>query len=276
MSHLYTPLKNMYQNVDVYMITHEFEHYKFNEIKKKLLDKCNFFNIHFTTSQASPRLPYTFFNLLRFVDSKKIKYDRYIITRTDLFYKNNILKWMPNFPKNDFCWYLFKDYPESWTKEKKISDIIFIIDNIQYGFNNFMNSIYEFIKKNPLSNDLHGIYNIIEDKLKKNIDCITEGNYDSNSARPIQLSCNPIYIMINRKYYFDENDQLDIKLNNIFTIKNPTILSKKIMGNFYCGKKTEAQIENIKKVNNSAIYTPTKKYTKNTIFNFHRKLNKKN
>ena len=88
MSHIYTPLKSLYKDVDVYMITHEFDHPNFNKLKKELLEKCKFFNFFFTNRIESPKLPCTYYNLLRFVLSKKIKYDRYIITRNDLFYKS--------------------------------------------------------------------------------------------------------------------------------------------------------------------------------------------
>lgn len=236
MSHIYTPLKNKYQNIDVYMITHQFEHPKFQELKKELLKICNFFNIYFTNKIESPRLPYTYFNLLRYVINKKIKYDRYLITRGDLFYKKTILNWIPNFPEKDYCWCLFKDHKETWEKENTISDIIFLIDNKNNGINTFMNSVRDYVKKFPERNELHGIYSFIKSSFKNDIDFITDGHYDSNTAKNIKESCNPIYIMINRKYYFDDNDKLDKNNSFTFSLKNPSEICKKIIGKSYSTK----------------------------------------
>lgn len=238
MSHIYKPLKNKYQNVDVYMITHEFDHPKFKELKKKLLEKCNFFSIYFTNKIESPRLPYTYFNLIRFaLNNKTKKYDRYLFTRGDIFYKKNILEWIPPFSEKDFCWCVFKDHKQTWEKENTISDIMFLIDNKSKGIEKFMDSVYEYVKKFPERNELHGIYNFVNSFFKKNVGFIADGHYDSNTAKNIQESCNPIYIMINRKYHFDENNKLNKNNSYTFTLKKPSDICKKIINKSYSNFK---------------------------------------
>jgi hypothetical protein len=232
-SHIYTPLKTMYQFVDVYMITHEFDHSRFRELKKELLETCKFFNIIFTNRLESPRLPYTYYNLLKFVASKKKKYDRYLITRNDLFYKAKITYWIPKFTEKDFCWYLFKDYLVTWTKDKIISDAIFVVDNINNGISKFMDCIYKYIKIYPERNDLHGMYKLMITYYYKNVDCVVEGFFDSNTAKNVKESSNPIYVMINRKYYFNENNSFNKNDGIIFSLKNPCKISQKIIEKSY-------------------------------------------
>ena len=110
LSQIYYPLQIKYgkENVDVYMIAHKFEHPKFDEIKKKLEEICSSFNIYWTNILESPRLTCSYFNLIKHCLNSKIKYDRHIITRNDLFYKISINSWLPNNVNPNYCWYLFK------------------------------------------------------------------------------------------------------------------------------------------------------------------------
>jgi hypothetical protein len=227
MSHIYIPLKKIYEIVDVYMIAHKFAHPKFEFIKKELHKTCDFFNIYWTDKIESPRLTCSYFNLIKFCLNSKIKYDRYIITRNDIFYKQKISYWNPPNNNSNFCYYLFKDYAENWNNGKKISDIIFIIDG---DLKKFQNSIKNYIIKYPIKSDMHDIYIFLEREYNINISHIVEGNYDSNTAKNIKDSYNPIYIMINRLYYFDQNG-IKLKNGNIFSLHSSNAIIKNIINN---------------------------------------------
>jgi hypothetical protein len=75
---------------------------------------------------------------------------------------------------------------------------------------------------------MHGIYKFIKFHFKENIHNIFNGYYDSNTAKAKRESCNPLYIMINRNYHFDNNNSLftrDIK----FSLLNPDKIIKEII-----------------------------------------------
>jgi len=201
---IYDPLVQNNNNVDVFMITHEFDHPNFNLLKKSLITTCKNFKIHFTNKIESPQLPYTYYNLIRHVKkTSEIEYDRYIITRNDLSYKSPITSWMPQFSGTSSCWYLFKDHEHFWNTEQKISDIIFIIDT---DITSFQKCVFDYIVKNPDKTELHEIYPILKYYFGTKLNPIIDGFYDSNTAKKHESSCNPIYKMINRPYYYDHLD----------------------------------------------------------------------
>lgn len=226
MSHLYLPLKEIYDSVDVYMIVHSFDHPNFDSLKKELIKTCSFFNIYWTNKFESPRLTCSYFNLMRHCINHKIKYDRYIITRNDIFYKHKITSWIPpESQNNDHCYYLFKDHEIYWKTEKKISDIIFIVDG---DLQKFQNCVKKYIIKYPQRSDMHDIYLFLEKEYRIRIDCIVEGYYDSNTAKIIKQSCNPIYIMLHRQYYFDANEE-SVKGGVFFSLNKPKKIIQEII-----------------------------------------------
>jgi hypothetical protein len=216
---IYMPLKTMYGSVDIYMIAFEFAHPKYKQLKEELIETCKNFTIFFTNQHESPKLPYTYWNLIRHASSIK-KYDRYIITRGDLFYKAKITEWMPPYnPGKDACWFLFKDYKKTWEENNIISDIIFIVDN---NIEKFKKCVQTHIDRYPERTELHGIYHILKENFGENVDCIAEGYYDSNSGKQVLESNNPIYIMVNRPYFFDLNGNMK-STNQQFNIFKPQI-----------------------------------------------------
>jgi hypothetical protein len=202
MTYILKPLIDEGHEIDVYMITHEFNHPNYESLKKDLINTCPNFNIYFTNQMESPRLPYTYLNILRKVIATNKKYNRYIITRGDLYYKNRITDWMPAFSQKDVCWFLFKDHKKAWEEKRLICDIMFIIDG---NLEKFKKAVSRQIEMYPERTELHGIYYILKENFGENVNCVVDGFFDSNTSKKIRESNNPVYIMINRPYFFDEN-----------------------------------------------------------------------
>jgi len=209
---VYIPIKELYGdgNVDVYMITHEFSHPRFDQLKNELINTCKNFTIFFTNKVESPRLPYTYWNLANKVSNVQ-KYDRYFITRGDLIYKNKITHFFPRYTQNDACWFVFKDYKEPWEDLRIISDIMFIIDN---NIEKFKRSVAKQISLHPERTEMHGIYYFLRENFGQNLSFMVDGHYDSNTATKAKEGNNPVYIMFGRPYYFgniSNDDQNEIK-----------------------------------------------------------------
>lgn len=234
LSHIYYPLLDIYGNVDVYMITHDFEHPRYNELKQTLIDTCTGFNFYFTNKLECPKLPYTYRTILKYVKDTNIHYDRLVITRGDLFYKGKINSWLPERTDKDFCWFLFKDYYNTWVKNKLMCDICFIIDNKGDAIRKFIGAITRQIDHDNKKNDLHHCYHNFYNEFGGNINNIVEGYYDSNSSKKVKESCNPIYVMINRKYYFNEYNELlhDVE-DLLFSITKINRISEKLIKQSY-------------------------------------------
>lgn len=196
-THVYNPLKEQNNEIDIYMITHEFVHENLKNLKGELLRICNNIKIIFTNNHESPRMPHTVFNLLSYIKmSGKNNYDRYIITRGDLFYKSKITNWVPPKFDGEYCWYLFNDHIDLWEKHRKICDVFFVIDN-QNCFDKFI----KIVKTQIMNRDLHNVYKLLYQEINGNIKSIFNGNYSSDTAGPHKENFNPIFIMINRPYY---------------------------------------------------------------------------
>jgi hypothetical protein len=200
MEKVYNPIKAISDHVDVYMITHEFVHPRYEMIKNELIDTCKDFTIFFTNQLESPKLPYTYWNLLNKVSSIN-KYDRYLITRGDLFYKEKITTYFPKYTPRDACWFVFKDYKHTWDEKRIISDIMFLVDN---NIDKLKRSIMKHITMHPERTEMHGIYYFLKENFGEHVNSLIEGFYDSNTSKKVKESKNPVYIMIGRSYYFDD------------------------------------------------------------------------
>ena len=194
---VYNPIKEIYDKVDVYMITHEFAHPRYEMIKNELINTCKGFTIFFTNRLESPTLPYTYWNLLNKVSSLA-KYDRYLITRGDLFYKEKITTYLPKYNSRDACWFVFKDYKHTWDEKRIMSDILFLIDN---NLDKFKRSVMRHVTLHPERTEMHGIYYLLKESFGQHVNALVEGYYDSNTSKKVKESNNPVYIMINRPYF---------------------------------------------------------------------------
>jgi len=199
---IYIPLKRKYDCVDLYMITHEFNHPQYNYLKQKLINSCEDFKIYFTNKEESPKITHTYANLIKHVMYHS-SYDRYIFIRNDLKYKQPITNWLPNYYRRNYCWFLFRETQHWWNIDKRISDVMFVIDG---DINKFNFCINKYIDIFSGKNDVHSIYHILNDEYQGNINSIIEGYYNSNTSTKSIESCNPIYVMVNRAYHFDKNN----------------------------------------------------------------------
>jgi len=191
---IYEPLIQENHHIDLYVITYH------SEIDESLKHLPNVKNILFMNRDSNQ--PKTFQKGLFSIPDT---YDLYIVTRFDLFYKQEITRWLPilqtDTPHLCAPW---REYAHHWNKDHRMSDVI-------YAMNTQAKIITQkLINELPSNKDiLHTLYNPLTER-----GCIISffsmGFYDSNPTYDARAECcNPFYTFWARPYHhFDTPDKI--------------------------------------------------------------------
>ena len=105
-------------NIDIYIHTYSVDDYE----DKKLLSIFSNYNLkkYIFEKEISKKISYSIIKSLELVDKY---YDIIINTRFDIFFIKYLKDWSINYNKINLA---FKDVKDSWVKQKKVSDLIYI------------------------------------------------------------------------------------------------------------------------------------------------------
>lgn len=192
---IFEPLIQEGHQVDIYVVTYH------SEIDESLKFIPHLKNILFMNRDSNQ--PITF---MKGLESIPNKYDTYIVTRYDLWYKQDIRRWLPKcsstVPNLFVPW---REYQKQWNKDNRIGDVIYVMNTEAKII--FCQAIKEHPK--PCADTLHTIHNRLVDK-GCIISFLTTGFFDSNPTYDNRRECcNPFYIFWGRPYHhYDFPDRI--------------------------------------------------------------------
>ena len=147
-------------------------------------------------------------------------YDCYAMIRFDVIYKQPIINlWDYKREETTFC--LWKEEYHNWHSHSRIPDTIFLV-NGRKSWNGFKKSVFEFFDEHAprstwddvkidasgqqyqTARGLHHLYPLLTKNCPK-VDFVVDGYYASNTQLQDPISCNPIYILHDRPYYFKDH-----------------------------------------------------------------------
>ena len=192
---VYLNLSTIYE-VDYYFVTYESEimsEFQYNT--QKYMPNMNFIFIprsHTNTSIC------TLLNGLEYIQSKNIQYQRYIIQRNDMIFKQPALSWLPIYKTPGYVYYLFDEIGNV----NRISDNILCIDDA--NIHNIISIFIECYHSPPgmeRFESFHGILPILQ-KYYINIHPMIPGKYDTDTGYVNMTSNNPVYYLGGRYYHW--------------------------------------------------------------------------
>jgi len=166
-------------NIDIYIHTYCVNDYE----DKKLLSIFSNYNLkkYIFEKEISKKISYSIINSLELVDKD---YDLIINTRFDIYFIKYLNDWSINYNKINLA---FKDVKDSWVKQKKVSDLIYIFPK---KYNNILISALKksqnFVQHGPG----HFIYehlNINENEINFMIDGFFSSNTDKKPNNYIYI-----------------------------------------------------------------------------------------
>jgi hypothetical protein len=203
-------------DIDYYFITYESK--IMNNLIETLKQKIPNMNIKFIRNSNNNTSISTLLQGILWIDNEcKInnkKYNRYIIARNDMIYKQNILNWIPEYNNNDTFYYLFNEitnsnYINKFDKNNnygRISDNLICIDGSLQKYIDIIMKCLQYPNEIEIYSCFHGILHIIYKYYDRmSVKSIIDGIYDTDTQYKSQLSCNPIYYLAGRPYYFSGN-----------------------------------------------------------------------
>lgn len=182
-----TPLIEEGFDVDLYIVTYH------SEIDESLKYLPNLKNILFMNRDSNQ--PKT---LIKGLQSIPNKYETYIVLRFDLWYKQDIRRWLPKCSNVKPNLYVpWREYQKQWDRDHRMGDVIYIMNT------KAKETMIQLITELPNTgkDTLHGLHDKLTEK-----DCIvsflTSGFFDSNTTYDARRECcNPFYIFWARPYH---------------------------------------------------------------------------
>lgn len=181
---IYNPLIKNNNSIDIYLTTYS------SEIEEQLQFIKDLGKI-----LINPKEHNQFFTLRDGIKNIPDEYELYIITRFDLFYKQNISKWIPEFNQDEPI--LYTGFKETLNAGNAggIGDCFFMVN--QKG----KKILEEYLDESKPTPNLHKINKPLEKKGML-IKTLFKGHYDSNTSFDTRADCkNPLYIMWGRPYH---------------------------------------------------------------------------
>lgn len=187
-------------NTDFYFFTYESE--ILDQFKNIVMNKIPNCKIFIMPQNPNFKPIDLMINGLKFIKSNNISYDRYIISRMDMYYKQRISRWLPSYKENTFH-YLFQEVPLP-NHNYRIGDNFIIFDTNKFDS---VIDIYNKCLKSPnweQNTTFHQLIEFVYPHFSPNKIIKNNKVYDTNTARNDHLGCNPIYILVGRPYYFND------------------------------------------------------------------------
>lgn len=198
-------IKKIVNNIDIsttdfYFFTYQSEILEqFKQMVTNKIPNCKIFVMPQTPECKPINL---ILNGIKFIQSNNISYNRYIITRMDMYYKQRVNNWLPPYTEDTFH-YLFQEVPLP-NHNYRIGDNLIIFDTNDYNrIKNVYNKCLHSTNYEQSSN-FHQIIEVVYPHFYVNKIIKNDKVYDTNTARNDDLGCNPIYILVGRPYYFND------------------------------------------------------------------------